>query len=56
MATEFKAVVLTGKGGLEKLEIRTFPKPSTVGANEMLVKVLVCGSGSTDLIMRKGEL
>jgi NADPH2:quinone reductase len=52
MAT-YQAVVLTGKGGLEKLEVQTFPKPKPV-MQEVLVKIICCGSGATDLTMRKG--
>ena len=51
--TSFQAVVLTGRGGLDKLETKTFPITEPT-PNQIRVKVLATASGATDLIMRKG--
>ncbi len=49
-----RACVLTGMGGLDKLEFRAaWPTPSP-GAGEVLVRVLACGLNNTDVNVRKG--
>lgn len=49
-----KAVVLTGHGGLEKLEYREdFPTPEPA-SNEVLIKVAACGLNNTDVNTRSG--
>ena len=49
-----RAVVLTGHGGLEKLEYRTdWPVPQP-GPHEVLVKVGACGLNNTDVNTRSG--
>lgn len=48
------AVVLTGHGGLEKLEYRTdftVPRP---GVGEVLIRVTACGMNNTDVWVRQG--
>ncbi len=48
-----KAVVLTGHGGMDKLEYRDcqVPKP---GAGEVLLEVHACGMNNTDVWVREG--
>ncbi len=48
-----KAVVLTGHGGLGKLEYRDCPVP-LVGAGEVLIEVHACGMNNTDVWVREG--
>ncbi len=48
------AVVLTGHGGLDKLEYHTdWPTPRP-GANEVLIRVAACGLNNTDVNTRTG--
>ena len=48
------AVVLTGHGGLDKLEIRAdYPVPD-VGSGEVLIEVRACGLNNTDIWVRQG--
>jgi NADPH:quinone reductase len=55
MPASYRATVLCGKGGIEKLEIREFPVPEP-GKGEARVRVLACGLGSTDVgMMRRGS-
>jgi NADPH:quinone reductase len=55
MGGTYRATVLTGAGGTEKLELREFPVPEP-GAGEARVRVLACGLGSTDVgTMRRGS-
>ena len=52
--THMTAALLTGHGGLEKLEIRhdwPVPKPQ---AGEVLIKVAACGMNNTDINTRVG--
>ena len=47
-----RAVVLTGHGGLDKLEFRAdWPTP-VAGSGEMLIKVHACGLNNTDVNTR----
>lgn len=49
-----KAIVLTGHGGMDKLEFHTdWPTPSP-GPGEVLVKVAACGLNNTDVNTRSG--
>ena len=48
-----KAAVLTGHGGLEKLEYRDVKIPD-IGAKDVLLKVLACGVNNTDVNLRVG--
>ena len=49
-----RAIVLTGHGGLDKLEYRTdWPKPEA-GPGEALIRVLACGMNNTDVNTRSG--
>ena len=48
-----KAVVLTGHGGLDKLEYRDVPVPLP-GAGEVLIEVHACGMNNTDVWVREG--
>lgn len=48
-----KAVVLTGHGGLDKLEYKDFPVPK-VDRNEVLIEVHACGMNNTDVWVREG--
>ncbi|MBI3885165.1 MAG: zinc-binding dehydrogenase [Opitutae bacterium] len=50
----YRAVMLQGRGGLEKLEEVALPL-SEPGAGHLRVKVLAAGAGSTDIIMRIGK-
>ena len=52
MGMSYRATVLTGKGGPEKLEIREFPIPEP-GRGEVRVRVLACRLGSTDVGMMR---
>lgn len=52
MSETMRAVVLTGHGGLEKLEYRTdWPKP-VPGPAEVLIRVGACGLNNTDVNTR----
>ena len=49
-----RAFVLTGHGGLDKLEYRTdWPVPAP-GTGEALIKVRACGMNNTDVNTRSG--
>ena len=49
-----KAVVLTGHGGLDRLEYREdYPTPEP-GAGEVLIEVHACGMNNTDVWVREG--
>ena len=48
-----KAVVLTGHGGLDKLQYLDYPVPS-VADNEVLIEVHACGMNNTDVWVRQG--
>jgi len=48
-----KAVVLTGHGGLDKLEYRDHPVPAVAGG-EVLIEVHACGMNNTDVWVREG--
>ncbi len=49
-----RAVVLTGHGGMDKLEFRSdWPVPRP-GPNELLIKVGACGMNNTDVNTRSG--
>lgn len=49
-----KAVILTGHGGLDKLEyVQDFPTPRP-GAGEVLIEVHACGMNNTDVWVREG--
>ncbi|MGI9291055.1 MAG: alcohol dehydrogenase family protein [Gammaproteobacteria bacterium] len=48
-----KAVVLTGHGGLDKLEYKNFPVPQ-VEVDEVLIEVHACGMNNTDVWVREG--
>jgi NADPH:quinone reductase-like Zn-dependent oxidoreductase len=55
MGGTYKATVLVGAGGPEKLVQREFPIPEP-GKGEALVRVLACGLGSTEVgTMRRGS-
>ena len=52
--TTMRAIVLTGHGGLDKLEYRTdWPVP-VPGPGEVLIKVGACGLNNTDVNTRSG--
>ena len=54
LPTTMRAVVLTGHGGLDKLEVRVdWPVP-TPGADEVLIRVGACGLNNTDVNTRSG--
>lgn len=48
-----KAVVLTGHGGMDKLQYRDCPVPRP-GADQVLVEVHACGMNNTDVWVREG--
>jgi NADPH:quinone reductase-like Zn-dependent oxidoreductase len=48
-----KAVVLTGHGGIDKLEYREVKRPSPQ-AGEVLIEVHACGMNNTDVWVREG--
>ncbi|MEM7268364.1 MAG: alcohol dehydrogenase family protein [Pseudomonadota bacterium] len=49
-----RAIVLTGHGGLDKLEYRPdWPEPQ-IGPGEALIRVLACGMNNTDVNTRAG--
>jgi NADPH2:quinone reductase len=50
----YRAVMLQGQGGLEKLEVVELPL-TPPGAGQLRVKVLAAGAGSTDIAMRTGK-
>ena len=51
--TTMKAVVLTGHGGLDKLEYRDVPIPVPAD-DEVLIKIHACGMNNTDVWVREG--
>ena len=54
LATIMNAIVLTGHGGMDKLEYRTnYPVP-TPGDTDVLIKVGACGMNNTDVNTRSG--
>lgn len=54
MADTMRAMVLTGHGGLEKLEYHTdWPMPE-VGPDDVLIKIGACGLNNTDVNTRSG--
>ena len=53
MAT-YRAVMLTRKGGPEVLEVVELPVREP-GPGEARVRVLACGAGGTDILMRRGH-
>ena len=48
------AVLLTGHGGIEKLEFRDDVPLPMIGANEVLIKVAAAGINNTDINTRIG--
>ena len=54
VADTMRAVVLTGHGGLDKLEYRTDVPTPTPGPDEVLVRVGACGLNNTDINTRTG--
>jgi NADPH2:quinone reductase len=50
----YKAIMLQGKGGLDRLEEVTLPL-SEPGPGELRVKVIATGAGSTDITMRTSK-
>jgi NADPH:quinone reductase-like Zn-dependent oxidoreductase len=49
-----QAVLLTGHGGLDKLEVRHDVPVPTPGAGEVLIEVGACGLNNTDIWVRQG--
>ncbi|MGB5706801.1 MAG: hypothetical protein WBM41_08210 [Arenicellales bacterium] len=49
-----KAIVLTGRGAMEKLEYVDFPKP-VAAEDEVLIEVHACGMNNTDVWVRQGH-
>ena len=55
MGTTYRTTVLTGAGGIERLEVQDLPLPEP-GVGEVRVRVRACGVGSTDVgMMRRGS-
>jgi NADPH:quinone reductase len=55
MVTTYQATILTGAGGVERLEIRDLPLPEP-GKGEIRVRIRACGLGSTEVgMMRRGS-
>lgn len=54
MAQTYRATVLTGKGGPERLQVQELPVPEPE-PGEVRVRVRASGVGSTDIIMRRGS-
>lgn len=50
---QMKAMVLTGHGGLDKLEYRDVPVPA-LADGDVLIKVAACGVNNTDINTRTG--
>ena len=54
LPTTMKAILLTGHGGLDKLDVRDdYPKP-VPGPGEVLIRVGACGINNTDINTRVG--
>jgi NADPH:quinone reductase-like Zn-dependent oxidoreductase len=49
-----QAVLLTGHGGLDKLEVRHDVPLPVAGAHEVLIEVSACGMNNTDIWVREG--
>jgi len=54
MPSTYRATVLTGRGGLDKIVVSDLPLDEP-GSKAIRVKVLATGAGATDLIMRTGS-
>lgn len=54
MSNTMRAIVLTGHGGMDKLEYHTDWQKPAAGAGEALVRVLACGLNNTDVNTRVG--
>lgn len=54
MADTYRAIMLTGPGGLDRLEEVRLPLLAP-GPGELRVRVLATGAGGTDLTMRRGR-
>jgi NADPH:quinone reductase-like Zn-dependent oxidoreductase len=54
MPATYRAVMLRGRGGLDRLEEVTLPLAEP-GPGELRVRVIASGAGSTDLTMRRGR-
>ena len=54
MSNTYRAVVLTGRGGLDRIEERALPLAAPK-AGEVRIRVRAAGAGATDLTMRKGS-
>ena len=54
MGATYRAVMLTGRGGLDRLEEVALPLAAP-GAGEVRVRVLAAGAGHTDVTMRRGR-
>jgi len=53
LPSNMKAVVLTGHGGLDKLQYMDYPVPE-VAEDEVLIEVHACGMNNTDVWVRQG--
>src|SRR5690348_4786807 len=49
-----QAVLLTGHGGFDKLEVRHDAPIPVAGADEVLIEVSACGMNNTDIWVREG--
>jgi NADPH2:quinone reductase len=55
MVATYRATILTGAGGVDRLEIRDLPLPEP-GKGEIRVRIRACGLGSTEVgMMRRGS-
>lgn len=54
ISSPMRAVVLTGHGGLDKLEDRHDVPLPEVGPDEVLIQVAACGMNNTDINTRIG--
>jgi putative PIG3 family NAD(P)H quinone oxidoreductase len=50
-----RAVLITGPGGPEVLEVRESPRPAAPGGNQVLVRVRAAGVNRADILQRMGH-
>ena len=49
-----KAVVITGKGGYDRVQVREWPEPPAPGAGEVRISVRAAGANFADTLARVG--
>lgn len=53
---EIRSVLLSSFGGIKSIKVAKSPEPTSVGENEVAIRVSAAGLGFTDLLARQGNL